>query len=105
MFDEYSEPHDGFEYPDDADFPDDPFELYDEPNYAYYDKLYRDIRFHQPRRILNLRDNRFFPGIKPAGIDGISPKLRRFITGHVNRVAYHVQGPPPSPHESDDHFP
>ncbi len=58
-----------------------------------HDKIYRDVRYHgSPAVIRNPRDRRNFPGIVPAGIDGISPKLFDFITTHVNQVSYYVQG-------------
>ena len=47
------------------------------------------------KAILNPRDNRFFPGIEPAGVRGITPKLLKFITMHVNQISLYVQGPPP----------
>ena len=57
------------------------------------DQLYRDNRYHgRPSVIRNPRDRPDFPGIVPAGIDGISPKLFEFITTHVNQVSYYVQG-------------
>lgn len=57
-----------------------------------------------PKVIRNPRDNRFFPGNEPAGIEGISPALFHFITMHVNQVSFFVQGPPP-PSEHHEHFP
>ena len=70
-------------------------------SYYVHDLIFRG--HHPPARVVrNERDNRFFPGVEPAGIDGISRKLKRFITGHVNSVSFHVQGPPP-PKEEREH--
>ena len=69
---------------------------YDEyADYAYYEgEIFRDYDYHErPKVIRNPRDHRFFPGIVPAGIGGMSPKLLKLIQGHVNQVSYYVQGP------------
>ena len=57
------------------------------------DLIYRDEQYLGVGKVVrNPRDHRNFPGVVPAGIDGISPKLFRFITTHVNEVSYFVQG-------------
>lgn len=81
-----------FDYHYDEEY-DDHEEDYD---YLHFEEvLFRD--FHKrPPIIRNPRDDRFFPGNIPAGVAGITPKLMRFITMHVNQVSYFIQGPPPS---------
>ncbi len=57
-------------------------------------EIYRDFNT-PPGIVLNDRDHRDFPGVSPAGVEGISSQLYHFITSHVNQVSFFVQGLPP----------
>jgi len=55
-------------------------------------QIYRDTNYEpRPEVVRNPRDNRFFPGVEPAGIEGIDPKLYHFLVDHVSEVAFQVQ--------------
>ena len=85
---------------------------YDSRSYVEYHKvLFRDF-YKGPPVVRNPRDDRFFPGIMPAGVRALTPKLMNFITMHVNQVSYYIQGPPEEEgeekeleDEDDEHFP
>jgi hypothetical protein len=91
-FPEYHEDHEDHEY-DYEEGEDLGFEYHS----GYEGELFRDhSKKGQAKMVRNPRDNRNFPGNQPAGINGVTPKLLQFITGHVNQVSFEVQGPPPS---------
>ena len=91
----------------DYHYDDDDYHDYD---YVEYHKvLFRDF-YKGPPVVRNPRDDRFFPGIMPAGVRALTPKLMNFITMHVNQVSYYIQGPPEEEEgkeeeEEDEHFP
>ena len=56
----------------------------------YFGTVYRTL--HPPPPVIrNARDFRDFPGIEPAGVKGVTPRLLRFIRGRVVEVALSIQ--------------
>ena len=59
----------------------------------FKEPLYYDVRHDLPEDIIrNKRDSRFFPGIRPAGVRGITKKLLHFIERNVNPLGFIVHG-------------
>jgi hypothetical protein len=47
--------------------------------------------------VRNKRDNRFYPGSKPAGSAGITKKTLHFLQTYLNPLAFRLQGKRPKP--------
>ena len=72
------------------------------PLFAHFHKtMFRNL-YDPPKAIRNQRDFRFYPGIEPAGVKGVTPKLLDFISGRVMELAMSIQESPH--HEGGGHF-
>ena len=71
------------------------------PRSHFHKTMFRNL-YDPPKAIRNQRDFRYFPGIEPAGVKGVTPKLLDFISGRVMELAMSIQDSPH--HEEGNHF-